>query len=155
MITAPKTLNTVPSEIVELERVTARGHHATLEFVVEPEHLMASVDAARFHQIVLNLVRNAIEAVPRGGHVVVELSVDNDQVHLSVIDDGPGIPDAARARIFEPFFSTKEGGTGLGMSIVHSLVSLHGGSIDLDTGPRGTRFEVTIPRRRDRTSGPA
>jgi signal transduction histidine kinase len=64
-----------------------------------------------------------------------------------VSDDGPGIPDAVLPRIYEPFFSTKEAGTGLGMSIVHSLVSLHGGSIELDTGARGTRFEISLPRR--------
>ncbi len=52
-----------------------------------------------------------------------------------------------KARIYEPFFSTKEAGTGLGMSIVHSLVSQHGGAIDLDTSPRGTSFAVRIPRR--------
>jgi signal transduction histidine kinase len=51
-----------------------------------------------------------------------------------------------RSRIYEPFFSTKEGGTGLGMSIVHSLVSLHGGSIEVATGPGGTTFDVAIPR---------
>jgi signal transduction histidine kinase len=64
-----------------------------------------------------------------------------------VADDGPGIPEHVRSRIFEPFFSTKESGTGLGMSIVHSLVSLHGGTIDLATGPSGTRFDVAIPRK--------
>jgi signal transduction histidine kinase len=63
-----------------------------------------------------------------------------------VSDDGPGIPQHIVPRIYEPFFSTKEGGTGLGMSIVHSLVSLHGGSIDLQTGPGGTAFEVALPR---------
>ena len=57
------------------------------------------------------------------------------------------ITPAARARIYEPFFSTKETGTGLGMSIVHSLVGLHGGSIDFDTGPQGTLFRVRLPRR--------
>ena len=66
---------------------------------------------------------------------------------IRVQDDGPGIPDDVRRRIYEPFFSTKEGGTGLGMSIVHSLVVLHGGSIEIDTGPRGTRFDVRIPLR--------
>jgi signal transduction histidine kinase len=138
---------TIVRQVVELERVTARGHQANLDYVVAPEQLIANVDAARFHQIVLNLVRNAIEAVPPNGHVAVELSIDNDQVHLRVVDDGPGIPEAVRARIYEPFFSTKEGGTGLGMSIVHSLIALHGGTIELDTSPRGTRFDVYVPRR--------
>jgi signal transduction histidine kinase len=91
-------------------------------------------------------VRNALEAVSAGGRVSIELAGDDDHVRLSVRDDGPGIPAEVRPRIYEPFFSTKEGGTGLGMSIVHSLVSLHGGSIELQTGSHGTRFDVAIPR---------
>src|SRR5262249_45482220 len=107
----------------------------------------AHVDAAKVHQIILNLLRNAIEAVTPGGHVSVELAADAERLHIRVQDDGPGIPEDVRPRIYEPFFSTKEGGTGLGMSIVHSLVSLHGGTIDLVTGPTGTRFEIRLPRR--------
>jgi len=82
----------------------------------------------------------------RGGHVTAGVRVDDARCLIRVSDDGPGIPEDVVPRIYEPFFSTKEGGTGLGMSIVHSLVSLHGGSIDLQTGPDGTTFEVAIPR---------
>ncbi len=134
-------------QVVELERMTAERRRATLELVSAPPRLLAHVDAGKLHQLVLNLVRNAIEAVPAGGHVTVELEADEQQLTIRVQDDGPGIPEALRDRIYEPFFSTKEGGTGLGMSIVHSLVQLHGGTIRLDTGPRGTRFDVQLPRR--------
>jgi signal transduction histidine kinase len=133
-------------QVVELERVTAVHHHASLELASHADHLVAHVDASKIHQLVLNLVRNAIEAVPDGGHVRVELVADEQRFRIGVQDDGPGIPVDVRARIYEPFFSTKEGGTGLGMSIVHSLVALHGGSIDLATGAKGTRFDITIPR---------
>lgn len=133
-------------QVVELERVGAERRSAHL-VLTGPEHLLAHVDAAKVHQVVLNLVRNAVEAVPCEGHVTVELAAEAERFHIRVQDDGPGIPDNVRKRIYEPFFSTKEGGTGLGMSIVHSLVSLHGGTIDLETGPRGTRFDVGFPRR--------
>lgn len=133
--------------VVELERLDAEKHGAKLQLVTAPSHLVARCDAAKVHQIVMNLVRNAIEAVRPGGHVTVELIPNHDEFRIRVQDDGQGIADDVRSRIFEPFFSTKEGGTGLGMSIVHSLVSLHGGAIALDTSPRGTRFDVTIPRR--------
>jgi signal transduction histidine kinase len=133
-------------QVAELERISAERRGAELALVC-PTQLIAQIDAAKFHQIVLNLVRNAIEAVSAGGHIRLELAGDEDSVHVRVQDDGSGIPEAVRTRIYEPFFSTKEGGTGLGMSIVHSLVTLHGGTIDLDTGPRGTRFDVAIPRR--------
>ena len=95
----------------------------------------------------MNVVRNAIDAAGAGGHVTVELDASHDDFVIRIEDDGPGISPDVRARIYEPFFSTKEGGTGLGMSIVHSLVSLHDGSIAIDTSGRGTRFEITIPRR--------
>ncbi|HET7503503.1 MAG TPA: ATP-binding protein [Kofleriaceae bacterium] len=133
-------------QVVDLERIEVEKRGASLELTAEPAQLLAEVDASKLHQLVLNLVRNAGEAVSAGGHVAVEVGVDDAHCQIRVEDDGPGIPDEVRPRIFEPFFSTKEGGTGLGMSIVHSLVSLHGGSIDLATGPGGTRFRVTIPR---------
>jgi signal transduction histidine kinase len=97
--------------------------------------------------VVSNLVRNGIEAVNVGGRVWVALIPGVEQFVIRVGDTGSGIPEEVRARIYEPFFSTKESGTGLGMSIVHSLVALHGGTIDIDTGLQGTRFDVAIPRR--------
>ncbi len=134
-------------QVVELERLGAERKGATLTVAGSPHELHADVDAPKLHQILLNLVRNAIEAVPSGGHVAVELSALPTSFKLRVADDGPGIPELVRQRIFEPFFSTKEGGTGLGMSIVHSLVTLHGGMVELDTSPRGTRFDISIPLR--------
>ncbi|HET9622369.1 MAG TPA: HAMP domain-containing sensor histidine kinase [Kofleriaceae bacterium] len=110
----------------------------------------ARVDAHQVHQIVHNLVRNAVEAVAAGGAGTVTVTVtpgdDADHVRIVVADDGPGIPEAVQHRIFEPFFSTKLSGTGLGLSIVHSAVALHGGTVRVDSSPRGTRFEVVLPR---------
>lgn len=131
---------------VELERRIAERRGAALA-VEGPAPVMAEVDGPKLQQVVSNLVRNAIEAVPPGGHVSVEVVPGDERFVIRVGDDGPGIPEAIRPRIYEPFFSTKECGTGLGMSIVHSLVAMHGGTIDLATGPAGTRVDVAIPRR--------
>ncbi|MEJ7601807.1 MAG: protoglobin domain-containing protein [Kofleriaceae bacterium] len=131
--------------VVELERVTAERRGASLALVA-PASLFARVDLAKLHQVTLNLVRNAIEAVSPGGRVSVELTGRDDCFDLRVQDDGEGIPEELRARIYEPFFSTKETGTGLGLSIVHSLVTLHAGEITLASGAGGTSFHVTIPR---------
>jgi signal transduction histidine kinase len=136
----------VVRQVVDLERVTAERRGVAVAIEADPAQVLAEVDVAKVHQLVLNLVRNACEAVPDGGHVTAGVQVDDARCLIRVSDDGPGIPDHVVRRIYEPFFSTKEGGTGLGMSIVHSLVSLHGGSIDLRTGPGGTTFEVAIPR---------
>lgn len=135
------------AHVVDLERVAAERRGAELVLVTSPPELVAHVDAGKIHQIVLNLVRNAIEVVTAGGHVSVEIVGDEVSFRIRVQDDGPGISAEVRDRIYEPFFSTKEAGTGLGMSIVHSLVALHGGTIEIDTSPRGTRFDVRIPRR--------
>jgi len=133
-------------QAVEVERERAERCGAELA-VTGAEPLIAAVDAPKLSQVVSNLVRNAIEAVPAGGHVLVALLPELESFVIRVADDGAGIPEEVRPRIYEPFFSTKESGTGLGMSIVHSLVAMHGGKIDLATGPAGTRFDVAIPRR--------
>jgi len=133
-------------QVVDLEQVTADQRGVVLALDADPTQVLAEIDVTKVHQLVLNLVRNACEAVSPGGQVTAGVRVDDARCVIRVSDDGPGIPDHVVPRIYEPFFSTKEGGTGLGMSIVHSLVSLHGGSIDLQTGPGGTTFEVAIPR---------
>lgn len=133
-------------QVVDLERFALENRHGSVELTAEPARLVAEVDPAKLHQLVQNLVRNACEAVPAGGRVSVGVSCDEARIQLRIRDDGPGIPDDVKARIYEPFFSTKEGGTGLGMAIVHSLVSLHAGTIDLETGTDGTTFDVSIPR---------
>src|SRR5262249_16205289 len=138
---------TIVRQVVDLERIAAERRSATLELDADPAQVLGHVDAAKLHQLVLNLVRNACEAGavggPRKGGV---RAPDDAHCLIRVTDDGPGIPEHVKPRIYEPFFSTKEGGTGLGMSIVHSLVALHGGAIDLQTGSAGTTFEVLIPR---------
>lgn len=133
--------------LCELERPNAESRGVSLTFSGATKTLAARVDGPRLHQIVDNLLRNAIEAAPPGGHVELSLTASDDQLHVAVEDDGPGIPPEVQARIYEPFFTTKSMGTGLGMSIVHSLVALHGGSIHLDSDATGTRFGVSLPRR--------
>jgi signal transduction histidine kinase len=141
----------VVRHVVDAERAEAERRGVVLEVDAAPDgqggDLVAVVDVAKLHDLVRNLVRNAAEAVAPGGRVAVAVRCDAARCTIRVADDGPGIPDEVVPRIYEPFFTTKEGGTGLGMSIVHSLVALHGGTIDLDTGPTGTAFTVTLPRR--------
>jgi signal transduction histidine kinase len=136
----------IVKHVVEVERPLARRRRVELRF---PYHapVIANVDSGKLHQIVQNLVRNGVEATPPGGHV--ELAVkngDDKAVHICVRDDGPGIPAEVLPRIYEPFFSTKESGTGMGMAIVHSLVAMHRGKIDIATSPNGTQFDVELPR---------
>ena len=136
----------VVRDVVAGARPAAEAHGAMLE-VGGVSALPAQVDLQKLQQIVHNLVHNAVEAVAARGHVTVTLTGNDHHVCLAVDDDGPGIPEDVQRRIYEPFFTTKETGTGLGLSIVHGMVILHGGTISVDSSPRGTRFDVTLPRR--------
>ena len=105
-------------------------------------------DASQLRQVVLNLVVNALQASRCGGEVRVSLEQAGALLYLAVEDDGSGMTDEIREKIFLPFYTTKEvgQGTGLGLSVVHGIVTAHGGAIRVDTAPgTGTRFEVTLP----------
>jgi signal transduction histidine kinase len=135
----------IAREIVRLERTD----NIKLTLVPAKGELIASIDVSKTHQILQNLVRNAVEATPRGGTVSVELFLEPQALRIRVADTGPGMSDDTRRHIFEPFFTTKESGTGLGMSIVHSYVSMHGGTIDIKTGASGTIVDVVLPAGRE------
>jgi signal transduction histidine kinase len=138
----------IARHVIELERPLAHRIGTELALDTAASTALAAVDPGKLHQVVQNLVRNGIEAAGANGHVSVAVALENDHaLHIRVADDGPGIPDDVRPRIYEPFFSTKEGGTGMGMSIVHNFVAMHGGRIDISTGSRGTVIEVAIPTR--------
>lgn len=105
-------------------------------------------DASQLRQVLLNLVRNAREALVEGGRLVVRTRLDPEQPTATVIveDDGPGIPAEIRAQIFEPFFTTKERGTGLGLALVQQIVHEHGGELSCESAPgHGTRLSVSLP----------
>jgi len=107
-----------------------------------------AIPAESLHDIVSNLLTNALEACPGGGSVRVTSKKQGEAVSLEVEDDGPGIPGTLREKILQPFFTTKSQGTGLGLAIVARRVAECGGALDwqspLDDG-RGTRFQVTLP----------
>ena len=113
---------------------------------------MASVDPDRLHQVAFNLLSNAIKYSPKDAKVTVRLTRQGSMVRISVVDRGPGIPEAFRSRIFGKFEQAdssdtrQKGGTGLGLSIVKAIVDKLGGSVSFDTGPdSGTAFHVDLP----------
>jgi signal transduction histidine kinase len=103
-------------------------------------------DAQRLQQVVLNLVLNAAQAIPAGGRVHVRLGRDGAHTVLLVDDDGPGFPAGGRERWFEPFVTTREQGSGLGLAVARRIVEQHGGRIVLGDAPGGgARVEVRVP----------
>jgi two-component system NtrC family sensor kinase len=108
------------------------------------------LDESQLRQALLNLLRNAREALSETGGGVVEVSVELDEnvLGIEVADDGPGIPDELHARLFEPFHTTKSGGTGLGLALTQQIVEAHGGRILCSPrSPRGTVFRLEFPVR--------
>jgi signal transduction histidine kinase len=102
--------------------------------------------AAELREALINLVLNAVDAMPRGGAITLETRRDGAWAVLSVTDTGVGIPPEVRRRIFEPFFTTKETGTGLGLSIVSGIISSYGGMLDVESeAGAGTTFTIRLP----------
>jgi two-component system NtrC family sensor kinase len=107
-------------------------------------------DADQLQQAVLALLVNAVEAMPQGGMLTLRAEGDRDAVRIQVADTGVGIPPEVLPSIFEPFFSTKEGGTGvgLGLSVVYGIVQRHAGRVDVDSAiGKGTTFTLRFPRK--------
>jgi len=102
-------------------------------------------DEKELRQLVLNLVRNALEAMPAGGAVTIATCRDGDHVVLAVRDTGPGIPKRVIKKIGTPFLTTKENGTGLGLSVCYRIAERHRATIDFTTGKNGTTFYVRFP----------
>ena len=105
-----------------------------------------SADADLLRHALLNVVRNALDAMPGGGHLRVSVTRSGDSCEISVSDTGAGIPDEVRQRIFEPFFSTKESGSGIGLAMTIRVLQMHGGSVDVECAAgHGTTFCLRLP----------
>ncbi|GFO68916.1 hypothetical protein GMLC_24950 [Geomonas limicola] len=126
------------------------GSNVRCDFELSNERLVVSADEGQLSQVVHNLVINATQAMPGGGVITISSgrsrSRDGEsQARFSVSDTGTGIPESLRAKVFDPYFSTKQG-SGLGLTSCYSIVKKHGGSIELESVPgQGTTFTVTLP----------
>ncbi|MFV8752371.1 two-component system sensor histidine kinase NtrB [Nannocystaceae bacterium ST9] len=131
------------------ESFRADRNHAEIELVLSlPEQpVLASIDAAQLGQVLWNLVRNAVQAMEGKGRVELGVAGVEGEVRLSVRDHGHGIAAENIDRIFEPFFSTKTSGSGIGLALVHRIVEAHGGQIDVHSVVgEGTQFVIRLPR---------
>jgi signal transduction histidine kinase len=126
----------------------ARRQHVALTEALPPDPVMLDIDPEQIQQVLVNLLLNALDALPRGGEmtVAVEQPADGGPVDVSVRDNGPGIAPGVRARLFQPFVTGKPDGVGLGLSICKRLVEAHGGSIRAEDAPGGgTVVRFTLP----------
>jgi two-component system sensor histidine kinase PilS (NtrC family) len=124
--------------------------HAEVELIVSvpKDPVPVELDIAQITQVLWNLVRNGTEAMAGEGRLELGLQAMDEHIRINVRDYGRGIEAEDLERIFEPFFSTKSGGTGIGLALVHRIVEEHGGSIEVQSTPgEGTRFMIELPRR--------
>lgn len=135
-------------DIVELLQPEAAHRGVQLALRHAPSLPAVTADASQIQQVVMNLLTNALRSTPPGGRIEVALDAKGSSFTLAVIDTGHGVPDELLSRIFEPFFTTQmhQGGTGLGLGIVKSIVEAHGGVVSLTTrAGAGTSVTVSLP----------
>jgi signal transduction histidine kinase len=144
-----RDLNDVVGEVVRFLEADFRQSQVELIMALEPLLPTVEIDETQFKQALINLLVNARQVLDRGGHVTVRTRAGaGGEVVLEVQDDGPGIPADVQERIFEVFFSSRGGGTGLGLPIARQIVERHGGTIELDSAlGRGATFRIRLPRR--------
>jgi two-component system sensor histidine kinase PilS (NtrC family) len=137
-------LEVLVAETVDMLRVDPIAQEIPVEMILAP--MRVPVDPDQLRQVLINILRNAFQAAGRDGQVRVTLEAEAEWALLGIWDSAGSIPLSDLSRIFEPFFSTREGGTGLGLSTAYSIVRAHGGNIRVRSSPReGTEFLIQLP----------
>ena len=140
------SLNEVVEKTLELLRPEIENRAITVKTRLARNLTATPVDAAQLQQVLVNLVKNAAQAMTTGGTLTLQTGETSEDVWVSVTDTGGGIPQEQINRIFEPFYTTKKKGTGLGLMIVQRIVRAHNGRIELDSHVgRGTTFRIWLP----------
>jgi signal transduction histidine kinase len=141
----PVDLNELMTRAIGMARPRARTKEVQLAIRESPGDVRVQADPLLMREVITNLMNNAIDAAPNGGHVTATSGRRSGRPFFSVADDGPGISDDHRHRLFEPHFTTKEGGTGLGLFMSYGIVREHQGQILFEGSRRGAVFTVVLP----------
>jgi signal transduction histidine kinase len=144
-----ESVNGLVEEVAEFFRPLAIRQGLALRVETDPAMPMMEVDRGLLRQAVVNLMKNSMEALSRGGELTLASHRDGDHVEISVSDTGAGIADEVARRLFEPFFTTKPQGSGLGLSITRQITEEHGGELRWENRPGGgARFTLRLPIKR-------
>ena len=139
-------LRRVIGDILALATAELSTRNVTLISQMPPRPLMAHVDADLLKQAVLNVIQNGAQAMPEGGKLEVVLEEDRKTGVLRIADEGGGIPEEIREKIFDLYFTTKSGGSGIGLAMTYRILQLHHGSVEVQSkAGRGTEFKMRIP----------
>ncbi len=147
----PHELYAIIDGVLDLLAARAENAGVSLRKDLPEPPIVLDCDREQIMQVLLNLLLNALSFVPHGGTIVVSTHRDEDSIWVSVADNGPGVPVELRERIFDPFFSRREGGIGLGLTIVQQIVHVHGGEISVgESAWGGAAFNIRFPSPLDR-----
>jgi signal transduction histidine kinase len=139
-------LNVVLEELVDFFAPQAQLSHVQLRFNPRSSPVMVEVDPRLIKQTILNLLINALHAMPSGGDLILTAGTTQNSAVVDVIDTGSGIPPDAIGKIFEAYYSTKKGGTGLGLAMSQRIVREHGGQLTVSSEMgKGSDFRLTLP----------
>lgn len=141
----PIDIHGILAEIMSLLLPQAKLSGVQIELDVDPELPKIKADRDKIKQAFLNIMINGVEAMPDGGRLRVSAKRVDHEIRISCHDTGPGIPDEMKDKIFDLFYTTKDGGTGIGLSVTQNVVHAHGGTIWLEPSKKGSTFVVTIP----------
>lgn len=142
----PADVNEALESVLTLAAQEARKAGVRVEKRLDASIGKRSLDSGLLKQAFLNLVLNAIQAMPQGGVLTVESKLARDAIQVRIADTGIGIPEENRKKLFSPFFTTKKNGTGLGLAITYRIIENHRGAIDVASeSGRGSTFTVKIP----------
>src|SRR5262249_39642222 len=145
-----ESINDLVRELADFIRPVATRQGLTLPVSLDPDVPHLEVDRGLLRQAVLNLVKNGLEALSRGGELTLTTRVNGAAVEIVVSDPGAGTPADVAERLCQPFFTTKPQGTGLGLSIARQITEEHGGELKFSPGPdgRGAAFTIRLPLKR-------
>jgi signal transduction histidine kinase len=111
-----------------------------------PSSIELFIDPNLFERVFNNMITNSIQAMPDGGKIMIKSEDEDDYILIHIMDEGTGIPDEAKERIFTPLFTTKAKGTGLGLAVCKRIIEAHGGYINFESNEgKGTTFTIQLP----------
>jgi len=139
------SLHAVLNTVFDLVQPLMSLSHIELKTAIDTELPDMLIDSDKLKQVFINIINNAVEAMPNGGTLAVSMQHTAASVLFSFEDTGPGIPQKNKDKIFQPFFSTKSTGTGLGLTVAKNIVDVHGGTIWFERREHGSTFFVELP----------
>lgn len=141
-------INRLFKNVILLMNAVSNSDYIKIETKIDPENLEILADVKQLEQVLINLIQNSVQAIKRKSGGVIKLNADkseNESVNIEVIDNGSGIPEDIIEDIFIPFYTTREGGSGIGLSLSRQIIKQHGGSLSVKSAPgKGAKFTIII-----------